>query len=433
MVKLKMHKIKVLWVANVPLEIISKAANLPTVCFGGWLNGAYNSIKDNQQIELFYAFPHPTLNPVKGKAGSLYYCSFLQPKIPFLNISTLKSNSTTVNDIRNIIETIKPDILHIWGTEFDHSYIAASIFDNPAKTVINIQGLVSVYADHYLSGLPEKMLHKFVLSSILRGTITGQARSLATRGKKEIEVVKLAGHIIGRTDWDRACTYRLNPSAVYHHIGEILRPSFYGSLKWNYENCEKYSIFLSQATTPIKGLHFMLKALPDIISDFPKTKVYIAGPNFVNQDTLKNRLKLSPYGYYILQLIKENKLENHICFLGNLSEEEMRDRYLKSHVFVSPSTVENESNSVSEAGILGVPIVASFVGGLTRRLANGEDSFLYQHDAPYMLAHYIMEIFRNETLAKNFSKSIMSNFEKRCCKEHISQKLLNLYLQIAQY
>jgi glycosyltransferase involved in cell wall biosynthesis len=103
--------------------------------------------------------------------------------------------------------------------------------------------------------------------------------------------------------------------------------------------------------------------------------------------------------------MREYGLENHITFLGYCNENQMKEQYLKSNVFVSPSTIENESNSISEAKMLGVPVVASFVGGVTGRIQHKVDGFLYQHDAPYMLAYYIREIFTNSELAKRFSEN----------------------------
>ena len=61
--------------------------------------------------------------------------------------------------------------------------------------------------------------------------------------------------MIGRTDWDEACTKEINPKVQYHFCNESLRDSFYSG-SWEYQNCEKHSIFMSQAATPIKGLHF---------------------------------------------------------------------------------------------------------------------------------------------------------------------------------
>ena len=42
----------------------------------------------------------------------------------------------------------------------------------------------------------------------------------------------------------------------------------------------------------------------------------------------------------------------------------MCDRYLKSNLFVCCSAIENSPNSLGEAQLLGMPYVASFVGGV---------------------------------------------------------------------
>ena len=64
--------------------------------------------------------------------------------------------------------------------------------------------------------------------------------------------------------------------------------------------------------------------------------------------------------------------------------------------------------------LLGVPCVASYVSGIPDILKDKEEGFLYQHDAPYMLAHFICEIFKRDDLALKFS----SNSRNRALKTH---------------
>lgn len=71
----------------------------------------------------------------------------------------------------------------------------------------------------------------------------------------------------------------------------------------------------------------------------------------------------------------QNSLWAHIEFMNSLDSGQMKERYLRSHAVVSASNIENESNVVSEAKILGVPVVASFVGGLPNRIKHGYDGF----------------------------------------------------------
>ena len=75
----------------------------------------------------------------------------------------------------------------------------------------------------------------------------------------------LAGNITGRTRWDRMYAREWNPRARYFEMNESLRPEFYGPV-WDPEACEPHSIFLSQGDYPLKGLHYMLRALRIILA-----------------------------------------------------------------------------------------------------------------------------------------------------------------------
>lgn len=102
------------------------------------------------------------------------------------------------------------------------------------------------------------------------------------RGEYEKELIKTVSHIIGRTSWDRANTWAINPNAQYHFCNETLRPQFYRT-NWDYEKCNKHTIFLSQGYYPLKGIQQVLHALPLILSHYPDTKILVAGNNFINK------------------------------------------------------------------------------------------------------------------------------------------------------
>ena len=136
------------------------------------------------------------------------------------------------------------------------------------------------------------------------------------------------------------------------------------------------------------------------------------------------------YGKYIKKLIKDYKLEKSIIFTEPLDEKQMCERFLKSNIFVSASTIENESNSLSEAKMLGVPSVSSYVGGVIDRINHNEDGFFYQHDAPYMLAYYVCEIFSNKDIALKFSKKAREKAMKTHDRETNANRLIEIYRNI---
>ncbi|HBC31528.1 MAG TPA: glycosyl transferase family 1 [Clostridiales bacterium] len=392
---------KVLWLCNV---LLPKVAN--HICekinpSGGWMVGLSDSLSLNDDIELTIVFPLSSSKTIiSGEIEGIKYFGFPQKK------AVIKYDKQTEIYLSRIVLEAQPDIIHIWGTEYPHTLAMMNVCESRGiidKVLISIQGLCSIIAQHYFSGLPHRVVTAYTFRDIIRHeNIIKQQKNFQIRGKFEVEALKKAKHVEGRTTWDKACVMQINPDIKYYHCPRTLRSSFYEN-QWSIKNCEKYSIFISQATYPIKGLHFMFEAMPAILNSFPSTKLYVAGNNITSTDTLKARIKQNSYGMYLNRLLKKYHLEDKVFFTGPLDEKRMCDRFLKSHVFVLPSTIENSPNSLGEAMALGLPSVASDVGGVKDMIKHEIDGFIYQHDAPYMLAHYVCEIFENSDLAKQFS------------------------------
>ena len=249
------------------------------------------------------------------------------------------------------------------------------------------------------------------------------------RGMTEISTIKAVGHVIGRTDWDEACTKEINPRVQYHFCNESLRDSFYSG-NWEYQNCEKHSIFMSQAATPIKGLHFMLRAMPEILKNYPDAHLYIAGNDLTKTDSLYGKLKISSFAKYIKRLISEYNLEEKVTFTGSLTEQKMKERFLKCNVFVSPSTIENSPNSLGEAMLLGVPCISSDVGGVKNMLVHNLEGYIYQADAPYMIAYYVKKVFNEADCALIISKNAKSHAGKTHNRDENLKMLLKIYREL---
>lgn len=420
---------KVLWVCNVPIPQIANDMGIkaPNIC--GWLTGFSNSLQTKREIELYIAFPQMGLKVLKqGCIGRIKYYAFSQPKVMgFLPAEDQLHTSQMMKcQIKEIMNLVSPDILHIFGTEYPHSLVAVQAFDKPERTVVNIQGLTSFYWMHFNYGIPYKELKRFTMSNIARGNLLQQAKKLKKRGKFEIQTIREVGHVIGRTDWDEACTREINPNIKYHFCNESMRDSFYSD-SWSYKKCEKYTIFMSQAATPIKGLQFMLQAMPAILKEYPDSHLYVAGNDLTKSDSLYEKLKISSFAKYIKRLIAECHLEDSVTFTGSLTEQKMKDRFLKSNVFVSPSTIENSPNSLGEAMLLGVPCISSDVGGVKNLLQHENEGYVYQVDAPYMLAYYIKKIFADADKASQVGFAAQKHAKKTHDRENNLRQLLKIY------
>lgn len=397
---------RILWLCNIMLPAIAKKLNLPYSNREGWLTGIYEKIiqETNSRIELGICFPVENmteeLKKVNGKImlGEVSCYAFEErlssPEIYDRNI-----------DYRmiDILYDFAPDVVHIFGTEFPHTLAMVKGFDRPERTLIGIQGLCSACADAYMADIPEYVVERITLRDWLKkDSLFQQQEKFRTRGEYEKKAIALTGHITGRTTFDREETGKINPKARYHFMNETMRKPFYSG-KWSIDQCEPYRIFLSQGDYPLKGFHYVLEAMPEILLKYPEACIYVAGNSIINNKTWKDKLKISSYGKYLQEIIKKNGLENKVRILGKLSAEEMKEQFLKSSVFICPSSLENSPNSMGEAMLLGVPVVASRVGGIPDMICEETEGLLYEPGNIEDLSETVMRVWEKplETIKRS--------------------------------
>jgi len=419
---------KILWVTNVKIPIIYKLQEESNnVNIGGWLDRISQGLIEMQKISLYVCYPY-----CKAERGSIQNLSYYgipydgkKMRLGYLN------DKAGVNEAKSILTEIKPDVIHIHGTEFQYHWFfaqAAKELGIESKLLVSIQGLVGVYAKHFDVSLPFYVKYAASLRELIgRKNIWAGIKNFERRGKYEEKTIKLTQHIMGRTSWDKACTYRLNPKAKYHIGNETLRESFYSD-NWSASDCMPYRIFISQASYPVKGFHLFIEALKDIAKFYPDVTVHVAGANI----TKGNRIMGNSYGFYILKLLKKYHLLDKVSFCGSLNEDQMKQEMLEANVFVSPSTIENSPNSVGEAMLLGVPVVSSGVGGVMDLLTHQEEGYIYQSDAPYMLAYFVMKIFENKKIAQEMGKCAQAHAKKTHDYNHNLNALLDVYHKILE-
>lgn len=413
---------RVLWITNIIFPAIAEKLNMPKVVVGGWMYScAKRLVAANTSLKLAVATVYPGKDFITHQLDGIDY--FL---LPLNGADPTKYNKRLEQYWTLIKNDYTPHLVHIHGTEYPHGEaFLRSCPEVPA--IASIQGLVSCYARYYFAGLTTcDILKSLTLRDIIRGTIWANQKELERQGYYEIRTINNLKHIIGRTSWDKAHALAINPDIKYHLCNETLRDGFYGKT-WSYDECDKHSIFISQAGYPIKGLHPLLKAMPLILKQYPDTKIYVAGEDItMRQDGIKGRLLRTGYGSYISKLIKQYNLDDYVIFLGILNEEQMCQRYLRSNIFVCPSAIENSPNSLGEAQLLGVPCIASYVGGSMDMMAGNEEN-LYRFEEIEMLAMKICRIF-SESRKPNIE--IQRKAQLRHDGAANSVQLINIYKEL---
>lgn len=329
---------------------------------------------------------------------------------------------------RQELETYQPDVIHSWGVEFSHALAmvnAAKSLDMGGRMVASIQGLCGVIARYYTQGLPAWAVHAFTLRDFLRqDNIAQQARAFARRGRLEEQTLEKLDHVMGRTHWDRACTQAVNPRLHYYHCRETLREGFYQGT-WRYDSCTPHRIFASSCAYPVKGFHLLLEAFAQVLKTYPDATLAVPGKSF-----LQTGLRSGSYEWYLKKLVKKWGLSGKIQFLGKLSEEQMKEQYLQANAFALPSVMENSSNSLGEAMLLGVPSVAAWVGGVPSLMSHGQEGYLYAGNDPTMLAYYLCRIFEQKAAAEEMgAKAQVRARQTHDPQENLNQ-LLDVYRQV---
>ena len=416
---------RVLWIVNSlfpEAENLLNGRNVEIQGTGGWLPALANSLANSGEVELFVASFSSLVSQVKLLKGEKYSYYVL----PYYNLRKYDNRYEPL--WREVKKECNPDIIHIHGTEFAHglTYVNACGSDH---TVVSIQGMPSVICDYWYSGLTEKEIRKAAtIKTLLQGNLIKEKKVREKTTKQyEIELLNKVKYVIGRTSWDKTHTWAINPQLTYFHCSETLRAPFYEGC-WLYDQCRPHTIFLSQAGRALKGVHQLIKALPIIKRHYPDVEVRIAGDNIIDASTWKKKMKMSGYGKILHKMISQYQVQDAIAFTGPLNAEEMKAEYLRANVFVSPSSIENSPNSLCEAQVLGVPCVASYVGGSMDFIPNERCGKLYRFDDVEMLAKAICDTFED---SENYDNTEMREMALlRHDREKITNSQVDIYKKI---
>ena len=433
---------RVLWLCNIMLPVIAMHLGKKVNNKEGWLSGTYERLKksgfrtaDGERIELGVCFPVSDVNDeLRFSLPNLEVFGFYEdtnhPENYDIGLETR---------LKKITDKFNPDLVHCFGTEYPHTLAMTKAFNKPDKILIGIQGLCYKYAEVYMADLPRNVQKSKTFRDILKkDSLAEQEQKFIQRGLYEKEALKNVSHVTGRTQWDYDSVgevreisreKKADGSIWYHFMNETLRNNFYSG-GWEYGKCIPHSIFISQGDYPIKGLHFMLQAMPKILEKYPDTTVYVSGTNVVNTSTLKDKIKIAAYGKYLKELIKANKLEQKVHFLGKLNAEEMKNRFLQSHLYVCPSAIENSPNSLGEAMILGVPAIASDTGGIASVFTDKKDGLLFEMGNCDALAECVIRMFEDMDKTKEFCENAKKHAGVTHDPDGNFKRLLEIYQEI---
>lgn len=150
---------------------------------------------------------------------------------------------------------------------------------------------------------------------------------------------------------------------------------------------ENRIITTASADIPLKGLKYLVEALPKILRHFPKTKLTVIGK--------------SPSDSEVSRLIDNLELNDVITFKSGISENEIVDLYHSSQIAVIPSLYEGFGFGAGEAMACGVPLISTHSGGLKEVV--GDCAVKIPSSSAWEIEEAVIHLFNNQERMKELS------------------------------
>ncbi len=414
---------KVLWFTLSP-SLASASLNQPGVG-RGWIESLQEQVLNIENINLAVAFVDGEEKVKKFSLANTNYYAIPHKKTKIRGLIDRHlarvDNDKLINYCLEIVNDFQPDVIHIFGTEDAFGLIADKI---KVPVVIHMQGLLTVYQRKWFApGVTNvEMIRSSSLRDIARGnTLFHFYSSFKKWALREQQIFKTGKYFIGRTDWDKRVCSVLSPHATYFYGSEILRKAFYSSV-WQLSNREN-KIFISTIQANIyKGLETVLESavLLTQINKFNFTW-HIAGISETD----------SIVGIFERKVGKKFK-DYNVILSGKLMPDALLPLELQADIFIHPSHIDNSPNSVCEAMLLGMPVIATFTGGTGSLLTDRKEGLLIQDGDPYAMAGAVVELIGDPQFAMELGKNARIRALERHNPETIVNNLINIYTTVTR-
>lgn len=417
----------ILWFANSPCGSVRRFSGI--VKSGGWMISLEDEIKKLPNINLSVSYISSKDEKPFEYDGVNYFPVYR--RIPQNGVKRVlarlqpykKQDEEILHHLLNVVRTVKPDLIHIHGTEECFGLIQDFIKDIPI--VFSIQGLIAPYREKYFSGMSfaDVKKHEHIWEKVRHISEADGYKSFCYKAERENHILADAKYVMGRTFWDKDCSLALNPKRKYFIVNEILRDDFYHKT-WDRPSFGNPVKLVSTISGGIyKGFEMVLKTCHLLskysginyewhIAGYEKTDKWVKIPEKVTG------IKVSDYP---------------IKFHGRIDAKSLSELLVSSDIYIHVSHIENSPNSVCEAMLLGMPVIATFAGGTASLLENRKEGLLYQDGDSYILAGLINEMLNNYEMAKSFGIKARERALKRHEKVSVVNELIKAYKTILGY
>jgi glycosyltransferase involved in cell wall biosynthesis len=166
----------------------------------------------------------------------------------------------------------------------------------------------------------------------------------------------------------------------------------------------------------LKGILYLVRAIPFILRDHPNTLFVFIGPGDKNP--------------YVETLGKWGVREENFLFLGQIDQVSLAKWFEKSDVYVLPSLSESFSLTLLEAMSCGLAAVVSNVGGPSEIIENNINGLLIKPGSVKAISEAVTFLLDNPDIRRNFGTNARETIEKTYTWQKTALKTSSIYKQV---
>jgi glycosyltransferase involved in cell wall biosynthesis len=157
-----------------------------------------------------------------------------------------------------------------------------------------------------------------------------------------------------------------------------------------------------------KGAVVLIRALPELLKQVPNARIVIAGPDLGADQTggikgiAKRILNTEGYQREVRDALADIPVDA-MTFTG--IRQDMPELIAASNVLVFPSVVAHFARPIIEAAAMGVPSVASDLGGPRELIVDQQTGLLVKAGNPQVLANALGRLLTDRALARSMGEA----------------------------
>lgn len=361
-----MEKKKIIWICSFANKEIQKIiGNDKTFFASPWITELIELFRNKEDIELTIISPNYYSNDYKFfKLDNIevHLTKYRRGFIPIRAYNLTLNYRTSTNAILKVIDTIKPNLIHLHGSE--NAFYSASIIPllNKYPVLVTIQGFIS------LSSKPKNIISQYIRWNRIR---------------YERLINEKAKHFTVATPDVRKnlANFNKDPIMYYDHY-PTTKPEV-SSTDFPIKN---FDIVYYARISKDKGIEDLIVSLKEIKKVRPTISAIIIGGGTPS------------YLAHIKSMIISLGIEDNITLAGfQPTQQDVFKLAAQARVYVLPTHFDGIPGSIREAMFMKIPVIANAVGGIPTLNEVSECITLVENgNIPELVEKILLVLINNE-------------------------------------